>query len=129
MLLAPLLACGMTGKNTAPSPSGATPPTGREDQSVEQMLTGRFPGVTVDHAAGGGLRIGIRGGANSMSGGEEPLIIVDDVPLPQGNGGVIYVNPSDIAKIEVLKNPSDTALYGMRGANGVIKVTTKVHPR
>jgi TonB-dependent SusC/RagA subfamily outer membrane receptor len=93
-------------------------------KSIESLLSGRFPGVTVTQAPGGGLQIRIRGGANTFSGNDEPLIVVDDVPL-QGTRGIVYVNPYDIERIEVLKNPPDLTLYGMRGANGVIKITMK----
>ena len=129
ILLGPLLACA---SNAAKPDHAAAPPAPvapREDQSVEEMLTGRFPGVTVDRATGGGIRIRIRGGNSSFYNGEEPLYIVDDVPIPQGSGGVLFLNPHDITKIEVLKNPADVAIYGMRGANGVIKVTTTAHAR
>ena len=93
------------------------------------MLTGRFPGVTVERTNEGALRVRIRGGNNSFYNGEEPLFIVDEVPVPQGTGGILFLDPYDIEKIEVLKNPADVALYGMRGSNGVVKVTTKMRGR
>ena len=95
--------------------------TGR---SIESLLSGRFPSVTVTRASDGGLQIRIRGGSNSFSGNDDPLIVLDDVPL-QGTRGIIHVDPYEIEKIEVLKNPPDLSLYGMRGANGVIKITMK----
>jgi TonB-dependent SusC/RagA subfamily outer membrane receptor len=125
-----LLACASKGtKNTSPAPSGPTPDastTGNNDgKSIENMLAGRFPGVSVTPASGGGLQIRIRGGSNSFYGSDEPLYVLDDTPLPAGTGGIIFVNPYDIQKIEVLKNPADIAVYGIRGGNGVIKITTK----
>ena len=96
-----------------------------EGKSMEDLFTGRFPGVTVARTEGGGLQIRIRGGSNSFYAGEEPLYVVDDVPLPPSSRGIVFLSPHDIEKIEVLKNPADVALYGMRGGNGVIKITTK----
>jgi TonB-dependent SusC/RagA subfamily outer membrane receptor len=114
-----------SGSATAPAAKAAAPRGGREAQSIEEMLAGKFPGVTVDQASNGGLRIRIRGGNTSFYNGEEPLFIVDEVPLPQGSNGILFLNPYDITKIQVLKNPADVAIYGIRGANGVIKITTK----
>ena len=125
ILLAPLLACATSGAK----PATAAPPPDRGSQSIEDMLAGRFPGVTVDRTNSGGLVIRIRGGATSFYNGNEPLYIVDEVPVAQGSGGILFLSPYDIEKIEVLKNPSDVAIYGMRGANGVIKVTTKLRGR
>ncbi len=75
-------------------------------------------------AANGGLDIRIRGGSSSFVSSDEPLYVVDGTPLPSGTGGIVYLNPYDIQKIEVLKNPADIAVYGLRGANGVIRITT-----
>lgn len=94
-------------------------------KSIERLFAGRFAGVTVSAAAGGGLQIRIRGGSNSFMSGEEPLYVVDGTPLPQGTGGIVHLNPYDIEKIEILKDAPDTALYGVRGGNGVIRITTK----
>jgi TonB-dependent SusC/RagA subfamily outer membrane receptor len=96
-----------------------------EGKSMEEMFAGKFPGVTVSRADGGGLSIRVHGGANTFYGGSEPLILVDEVPAPAISGGVVFLNPTDIAKIEVLRNPADLALYGVRASNGVIKITTK----
>ena len=93
-------------------------------KSVEQLFVGKFPGVDVRRADNGGLSIRIRGGNSSFYGGSEPLYIVDGTEVPVGNGGIIFINPNDIQKIEVLKNPADVGVYGVRGANGVIKITT-----
>jgi TonB-dependent SusC/RagA subfamily outer membrane receptor len=93
-------------------------------KTIERLFTGRFPGVDVAIARGGGLRIRIRGGANSFLAGEEPLFVVDGTPLPAGTGGIVHLNPYDIEQIEVLKNPADIGLYGVRGGNGVVRITT-----
>ena len=110
-----------------PRPSGNATSVGSGDgKTIENMFAGRFPGVTVTQASGGGLLIRIRGGGSGTGySSAEPLYVVDETPLPDGTGGILYLNPYDIEKIEVLKNPADTGIYGVRGANGVIKITTK----
>ena len=89
----------------------------------DQILQGRTPGVNVTNssgAPGGAVSIRIRG-ANSINGSNEPLYVVD------GFVGADFrdVNPNDIASIQVLKDASATAIYGSRGANGVVLITTK----
>jgi TonB-dependent SusC/RagA subfamily outer membrane receptor len=123
-----LLACaagGSTAAGSAPGRAADGASVGNVDgKSMEDLFAGRFPGVSVTRADGGGLRIRIRGGSNSFYGGSEPLYVVDGTPLPPGTGGVVFLNPRDIERIEVLKNPADIALYGVRGGNGVIRITT-----
>jgi TonB-dependent SusC/RagA subfamily outer membrane receptor len=127
------LACASAGGKRTDAP--ATPPAtvaggggsgvpNTDAKSVENLFAGRFPGVTVTAADGGGLQIRIRGGGNTVHGSNEPLYIVDDSPLPPGTGGIVLLNPYDIQKIEVLKNPADIVVYGARGTNGVVKITT-----
>jgi TonB-dependent SusC/RagA subfamily outer membrane receptor len=87
----------------------------------------RIPGIWVTRTANGGLAIRIRGGT-SILGNNEPLYIIDGIPIEPGpNGALTGINPNDIASIEVLKDAASTTLYGMRGANGVIIIKTK-HP-
>jgi TonB-dependent SusC/RagA subfamily outer membrane receptor len=94
-------------------------------QSIEQLLTGRFPGVEVTRTTGGGISVRIRGTTSFLS-NNEPLYVLDGIPMEPGpSGGLSWINPYDIASIEVLKNAAETALYGMRGANGVIIIKTK----
>jgi iron complex outermembrane receptor protein len=83
----------------------------------------RFPGVEVRRTASGGVSIRIRGPA-SFYGSAEPLLVIDGTPIQQGPSGFSGLNPHDIATITVLKNPPETAIYGLRGANGVIVITT-----
>ncbi|WP_209147921.1 MULTISPECIES: SusC/RagA family TonB-linked outer membrane protein [Chitinophaga] len=93
--------------------------------SLSQALAGRAAGVKVSqssNAPGGGVSIRIRGG-NSIQGGNEPLYVVDGYPLYNEAGPAI--NPNDIESMEILKDASATAIYGSRGANGVIIITTK----
>lgn len=93
--------------------------------SVDQALQGRASGVQVtnnDGAPGGNTSILIRGVGSLSSGGNGPLYVIDGYPL---TGGLSNYNPSDIATIDVLKDASATAIYGIRAANGVVIITTK----
>ena len=92
--------------------------------SVDQALQGRAAGVQVtnsDATPGARPNIMIRG-TNSLGTSSEPLFVVDGYP---SNEDIASINPNDIESIEVLKDASATAIYGSRGANGVILVTTK----
>ncbi len=108
---------------------------------IDQMLQGKASGITVTQnsgAPGGGVSIKIRG--ISTFGGTEPLYVIDGVPL-EGNSNkdalsftgdaetnmsaLSYLSPGDILSIDILKDASATAIYGNRGANGVIIITTK----
>ncbi|MEM8601499.1 MAG: TonB-dependent receptor plug domain-containing protein [Bacteroidota bacterium] len=98
---------------------------GRPIARVEDMLRGQVAGVRVSES-GGNLVIQIRGGSSSLYGQTSPLFILDGLPIqPTPSGALTGVNPQDVASIEVLKNAADTAIYGSRGANGVILITTK----
>ncbi|ASZ09765.1 TonB-dependent receptor [Chitinophaga sp. MD30] len=90
---------------------------------ADQLLQGKMPGVQVMNNTGrpgGPPRINIRG-SNSVNGSNDPLIVIDGVI----GGDFNDVNPGDIASVDVLKDASATAIYGSRGANGVIMITTK----
>jgi len=92
--------------------------------NVMQALTGRAAGVRVmqnNGAPGASVSLRIRG-TNSILGGNEPLYVIDGFPY---NGNPTFLQNSDIASIEVLKDASSTAIYGSRGANGVVMITTK----
>lgn len=96
----------------------------RPAATVEEMLEGRFPGVKVLRTAAG-LRVEIRG-VGSLYGGKEPLYVIDGIPVLSGpGGGLTGINPADVAEITVLKDAAATAIYGSRGANGVVVITTK----
>ena len=114
--------------------------------TLEQGLQGRLAGVQVtqgDAAPGAGISIQIRG-TNSILGGSEPLYVIDGIPVTnpaagQGDLGaseqnnrivsntnvLSTISPSDIESIEILKDASATAIYGSRGANGVVLISTK----
>jgi len=94
-------------------------------QPIEQVLMGRFPGVMVTRAADGSVSVRIRG-TTSLRGSNEPLYVIDGVEIQAGPGGSLSgINPHDIATIEVVKDPAGEAMYGVRGANGVIIIKTK----
>ncbi|TRZ45750.1 SusC/RagA family TonB-linked outer membrane protein [Robertkochia solimangrovi] len=91
--------------------------------STEQVLQGKVAGLTVVQGTGdpsSGATLRLRGGT-SLTASNNPLIVVDGIPGVDINA----VQPSDIASIDVLKDASATAIYGSRGANGVIIITTK----
>jgi len=104
----------------------------RPVQSLNQGLAGRVSGVQVNVNSGrpgGRTNVRIRG-FSSINSSNNPLYVVDGVQLPQGSldqftSAIDYLNPNDVVSIEVLKDASSTAIYGARGANGVILVTTK----
>lgn len=138
ILVAPLgalLGCAYRGATAGGSaPGGARSGRNAPDTSsvaigdgktLERLFSGRFPGVAVQSTPNGGIRIRIRGGAHSFLANEEPLYVVDGIPLLAGTGDISFLNPYDIAKIEVLKDAADLTFYGVRGANGVIRITTK----
>lgn len=90
-----------------------------------QALSGRASGVQVlqnTGAPGAGVSVRIRG-TNSIQGSNEPLYVIDGFPIAGSNPSVI--NNSDIESMEILKDASATAIYGSRGANGVVLITTK----
>ena len=91
---------------------------------VDDALAGKLAGVLIqnqDGAPGADPKIQIRA-ASSISGDSDPLIVVDGFPI---SGSLATVNPNDIESLEVLKDAASAAIYGSRGANGVILVTTK----
>lgn len=107
--------------------------------SVDQAIQARAPGVQViqtSAAPGGGVSVRVRG-SNSVNSGSEPLYVIDGFPIYPNNsafsaGGnrqatnvLASINPNDIESIEVLKDASATSIYGSRGSNGVVLVTTK----
>lgn len=125
----------ITGCKSAQRAESDSPPPSRDDvtaedierapgQPIEEILKDRVAGVTVTQGEGG-LVVRIRG-VSSFYGNNEPLYVIDDFPITPGPGGVLRgISPYDIESINVLKDPADTALYGVRGANGVIVIKTK----
>ena len=95
------------------------------DQSIEQILMAKVPGLWVQRTPDGGLAMRIRGQSTLLA-GTAPLYVLDGMPMEAGPDGSLQgVNPYDIASIQVLKDATSTAMYGVRGANGVIVIKTK----
>src|SRR6266853_2860138 len=95
---------------------------------VETMLQGHIPGLEVIPQAGG-FTLRIRGfkSLRQRGGDDEPLLVIDDITGPAGSLGsaLAGIAPRDVARVDVLKDAGATAVYGSRGANGVIIITTK----
>ncbi|NNE03262.1 MAG: SusC/RagA family TonB-linked outer membrane protein [Eudoraea sp.] len=136
------------GTTTVKDATGAVTAVSSEDfnggviSSPEQLIQGKTAGVNIQQSSGepgAGISVNIRG-SNSVRGENNPLFVVDGVPLSggstaptgeTGNGGsaarnpLNFLNPADIESISILKDASATAIYGSRGANGVVIITTK----
>ncbi len=112
-------AATMESANTIDETSFGQQPVSR----VEELFIGRFPGVQVLNV-NGQVQVRIRG-SSSFTANTEPLILIDGQQMTPGSGGLIGLNPRDIKKIEVLKDAVSMAEFGVRGSNGVIRITTK----
>ena len=118
-------------KDAASDATGAVSVIREEDLSrmhggsIEEMIAGRVPGLELVRTPGG-YTFRIRG-VSSFMGSDEPLFVIDGMPVRAGgiSGALAMLLPHDIARIEVLKDAGAAGLYGMRGANGVIVITTK----
>jgi iron complex outermembrane receptor protein len=92
---------------------------------IERTLQAMVPGVTITRTPDGGIAVRLRG-PSTVNGNSEPLYVIDGLPIQPGPGGsLLGINPHDIASIEVFKDASSTAYYGLRGSNGVIVIKTK----
>jgi TonB-dependent SusC/RagA subfamily outer membrane receptor len=137
VLLAAGLACSHRTSSSAaaaqPGPSRGNVVTAQDierypGKPIEEILEERVAGVEVVRAADGSLALRIRG-ASSANSPTEPLYVIDGVPAVSGpTGGLSGLNRHEILSIEVLKDPAATAMYGVRGANGVVVVKTKRLP-
>lgn len=91
--------------------------------NIAQSLQGRLPGVEMSQTStkpGAAMQIRIRG-TRSLSASNDPLIVLDGIPFP---GSIADIDPNNVRSIDILKDASATAIYGSRGANGVILITT-----
>ncbi|MBW3552198.1 MAG: TonB-dependent receptor plug domain-containing protein [Gemmatimonadetes bacterium] len=100
--------------------------------SVQEMLRAKVPGLQVMTVPGCGVTLRIRGMTDSLLGGEsscerEPLLIIDDMPVAPGRlaDALKALMPVEIERVRVLKDVASTSVYGTRGANGVVIITTK----
>lgn len=91
---------------------------------IDQALQGKIAGLNIQNIsseAGAAPKISIRG-ISSLNAGASPLVVIDGLPVPDG---LSFLNPADIESVEVLKDAASAAIYGSRGASGVILITTK----
>jgi TonB-dependent SusC/RagA subfamily outer membrane receptor len=93
---------------------------------VEELFQGRLAGVDVMRRADGGYSVRVRGAMGLMS-DAEPLYVIDGVPVTALSPGaaLVGIDPASVARIDVLKDAGSTAIYGSRGMNGVILITTR----
>lgn len=118
------------GATPSEPPPKADPSTVSTDEqarsgatSLEQILAGRISGVHVTGAPGGGIIVRFAGPTSFYS-GQEPLFVIDGVPMEVQRGTLTWLSPHDVESIKALKG-ADAALYGIRGSNGVIVIKTK----
>ena len=112
-----------------------------DSESLSRLLQGRFAGMDIFSASGhvgSGARVRMRGNA-SVSASNEPLIVVDDIPIRAVQTSSItrrpgdtrtmnpldFVDPADVVRVEVLRGPAATTMYGMEASNGAIRIYTK----
>jgi TonB-dependent SusC/RagA subfamily outer membrane receptor len=128
VLVALVDGCASRNANRDMQGQGTTPAEEVQRNSgdpIEKRLQAMDPGILVTRGSNGDIAVQIRG-ASSFYSSNQPLYVIDGVPTEPGPGGALTgVNPHDIESIKVLKNPADIGIYGMRGANGVIVVTTR----
>ena len=93
-------------------------------QTLEQLLLARVPGMTMTRAPDGHAVLHLRG-TTTLLGDEEPLFVVDGIPLGPNAANLAAIDPHDIQTVQVLRDAASTAAYGIRGANGVIIIRTK----
>ena len=93
---------------------------------IEELLEGRVAGLQVTRLGNGRISLRIRG-TTSLMGSTEPLLVVDGTIVPQfaTQSALMGIAPGDVERIDVLKDAGSTAIYGSRGANGVIEITTR----
>ncbi len=92
--------------------------------NISRALQGRMPGIEISQTSsqpGAGMQIRIRG-TRSLTASNDPLVVLNGIPF---SGSINDINPNDIESLDILKDASATAIYGSRGANGVILVTTR----
>lgn len=96
------------------------------EKRLEEVLTGRVPGLTVHRRADGTYSVRLRGARGASD--AEPLVLLDGVLMGGGTAHALAdINPQDVERVEVIKDAASLSLYGIRGANGVIAITTRTH--
>lgn len=129
--------CGGSTPPASPSPSdsassgtvtaGAMVSDRSHYENVVEMIQGKAPGLNVIQYPDGTIQLRIRGLNQSLQEtGQEPLVVIDGVPSGRPAGqALMSMDPRDVSSIEVLRDVGSTAVYGTRGANGVILVRTR----
>jgi len=121
LLAGVITACAHAPATSAAPPVQVPPPVG----SLAEMLAGRVSGVIVTPGPHGGISVRISG-PTSFYLTHAPLYVVDGQPVEtEANGTLSWLNAQDVESIAVLKYEADTAIYGVRGSNGVIVIRTK----
>ena len=131
LILLLLAVGGCWSARTAASPARSTGPTvdlraaDQQSARIEEVLAGKVPGLVIDRRADGTFTVRIRGAA-AASGGD-PLILLDGIPMA-GPAGVALaeVDPQEVDRVRVIRDAASLSLYGVRGANGVIAITTRL---
>ena len=115
-----------TARPAPPPPTSmkATEAARAHSTTLAQLLQGRLSGVTVSPAPDGGVIVRM-GGPTSFYGNQSPLFVVDGIPIESSRSTLSWLSPNDVETVQALKDPSQTAIYGVRGANGVILIRTK----
>ncbi len=116
-----------TTSRPAPPPAASmkgTEAAREHSTTLAQLLQGRLSGVIVSAAPDGGIIVRM-GGPTSFYGNQGPLFVVDGVPIDDSRSTLSWLSPHDVETVQALKDPSQTAIYGVRGANGVIIIKTK----
>jgi TonB-dependent SusC/RagA subfamily outer membrane receptor len=126
LLLVGGAACA-SGPQTGHSAVERAPTTGDpRDDGLVKVLRAGSPGLNITHTGNGEIAVQLLRGPSSFYSNNGPLYLVDDVPYKPGPGGALVgINPYDIESIKALTKPDETAMYGVRGANGVIVITLK----
>jgi TonB-dependent SusC/RagA subfamily outer membrane receptor len=130
LLLACLLATACGRPSSSASGRAAPADTAAKGTKVDgtaktlaELFEGKFAGVTVISVPGG-VKLRIRNAQNVDGSPGDPLYVIDGLPISPPDG-ILSINPNDVARIEILKDNASTAIWGERGANGVVKITTR----
>lgn len=101
--------------------------SGQHVESVEELLRGRVPGLQVVTQPNGDLTLRIRGMDSLQPGPHEPLLVIDGMAISSTNvaRALQSLRPTQVRTVQVLKDVASTSVYGIRGANGVILITTR----
>ena len=127
LLIVAVAACAsgpQTGQSAIERPPAPTEDA--RDDGLVKLLRAGAPGLNITRTAKGEIAVHLMRGPSSFYSSNGPLYLVDDVPYtPSADGALVGINPYDIESIKALTKPEETAIYGVRGANGVIVIKLK----